>query len=82
MINLFVLFYFIFYLFFIRLLQEFFVIICVIGVVGCIPVFQTGGARSNRVWRSGSNLVVIKTQGVLKGYTGDHYSSYRVEDSI
>ena len=32
------------------------------------------------VYRSGSNLVVIKTQGVLKGYTGDHYPSHQVED--
>ena len=30
----------------------------------------------------GSNLVVIKTQGVFKGYTGDNYSSYHIEDSI
>jgi len=27
-------------------------------------------------------LVVIKTQGVLKGYTGDHYPSHHVEDGI
>ena len=39
--------------------------------------------RSSILLRAtGSNLEVIKTQGVLKGYTEDNYQSYHVEDSI
>lgn len=45
-----------------------------------MPVFQTGYVGSIPISRSGSNLVVIKTQGVLKGYTGDNYSSHYIED--
>ena len=33
-------------------------------------------SSSNLGLPTGSNLVVIKTQGVLKGFTEDHYHSY------
>lgn len=45
-------------------------------------IWDHESAGSSPVLPTGSNLVVIKTQGVLKGYTGDNYSSHRVEDGI
>ena len=45
-------------------------------------IWDHESAGSSPVLPTGSNLVVIKTQGVLKGYTGDHYSSHRVEEGI
>lgn len=47
-----------------------------------IQDFHSCHSGSNPGPATGSNLVVIKTQGVLKGYTGDNYSSHRVEDGI
>ena len=39
--------------------------------------------RSSILLRAtGSNLEVIKTQGVLKGYIEDNYPSYHAEDII
>lgn len=45
-------------------------------------IWDHESAGSSPVLPTGSNLVVIKTQGVLKGYTGDNYSSHRIEDGI
>ena len=47
-----------------------------------LRIWYVRNPSSNLGLPTGSNLVVIKTQGVLKGYIGDNYSSHQIEDGI